>query len=227
MAAATAAAELAGSEMLVGLGTGRTASHAVRALADRVASGLRIATVATSRITQALAEGLGLGVVPLDGTASVDLTIDGADQVTPNLFAIKGGSGALLREKVIAEASDQVVVVVDSSKVVDQLGGVALPVEVLPIALAAVQRALGRFGVPVAQRMVAKQQPFLTDQGSFILDMYFDSLPDAPDVAARLADTPGVLEHGLFLRHIDSVFVGRGSTVEVLRRPKPVHGGES
>jgi ribose 5-phosphate isomerase A len=217
-AAAEAAVAAIADGMLVGLGSGSTAAHAVRAVGRRVADGLRIECVATSRATETLARSVGLAIRPFDGIARLDLTIDGADEIDPALRAIKGGGGALLREKVVAAASDRVAIVVDSSKLVARLGAFPVPIEVLPFASAWVMRALGDLGGTVTRRQAADGTTFRTDQGNVIFDTAFGPIEDAVALGAHLARVPGIVEHGLFLDEIDTVFIGRTGGVEVRRR---------
>jgi ribose 5-phosphate isomerase A len=217
-AAAAAVAELRDG-MLVGLGSGSTAAIAVRAIGRRAAEGLRIECVATSRATEALARSVGLSVRPFDDVARIDLTIDGADEVDPALRAIKGGGGALLREKVVAAASDRVCIIVDSRKPVARLGAFPLPIEVLPFATAFVTRAVVALrGVPT-MRKGADGSSFRTDQGNAIFDTAFGLIEDPDRLAASLSHVPGLVEHGLFIGLIDTLFVGRSDRVDVIRRP--------
>ena len=204
--------------MLVGLGTGSTASYAVRFLAERMGKGLKFKGTATSRATETLAQSLGIGLLPLVSISRVDLTIDGADEIDPHLRAIKGGGGALLREKLVASASDRVIVIVDSSKPVDQLGRFRLPVEALPFARAYVESALTELGAPVALRTRTDGTPFVTDQGGYIFDLGFGSVEDPAGIAAALDAIPGVVEHGLFLTEIDRVVIARGDMLEIIDR---------
>lgn len=204
--------------MLVGLGTGSTASYAVRFLAEEMGKGLRFKGTATSRATEALAQSLGIELVPFEGISRVDLTIDGADEVDPQLRAIKGGGGALLREKLVASASDRVIVSVDSSKSVDRLGRFRLPVEALPFGRAYVESALASLGAPVALRTKADGTPFVTDQGGYIFDLGFGCMYDPEALAAALDAIVGVVEHGLFLTEIDTVVIARGDTLEIIDR---------
>jgi ribose 5-phosphate isomerase A len=217
-----AAAEAAVAEirdgMLIGLGSGSTAACAVRAVARRVAEGLRVECVATSHATEALARSAGLTIRPFDDIARIDLTIDGADEIDPALRAIKGGGGALLREKVVAAASDRVSIVVDASKLVARLGAFPLPIEVLPFAGAWVMRALTDLGGTATRRPGADGSPFRTDQGNFIFDAAFGLIEDAIGLALHLSQVPGIVEHGLFLDEIDAVFIGRSGGVDVRRR---------
>lgn len=222
LAAVRAVAEVRDG-MLVGLGTGSTASHAVRALADRIAAGLRITATATSRATEDLARSLGMALVAFDRIDRVDITIDGADEVDGKLRAIKGGGGALLREKIVATASDQVVVAVDSTKVVPALGRFPLPVEVVPFAAAFAERRLRLLEAPVALRHRGGE-PVLTDQGNVIFDVALGLVADPDELAIVLASIPGVVGHGLFLTEISTVVVARGTEVEVRRRKMATPG---
>ncbi len=149
--------------MVLGLGTGSTAAHAVRLLGERVRAGLDVRGVPTSRATQALAEACGVPLATLDEVTRLDLTIDGADEVDPELRLIKGGGGALLREKIVASVSDRLVIVVDSGKLVERLGAFGLPVEVTPFAANVVAAALDATGCRAALRRGSDGQPFVTD----------------------------------------------------------------
>lgn len=213
-AAAEAAVNEVRSGMLVGLGTGRTAAFAARALAQRVKEGLQVECVATSTATERLGVSLGLRVIPFETVSRVDLTIDGADEIDPRFCAIKGGGGALLREKVVAAASDRVLIAVDGRKVVERLGSFPLPVEVLPFAEAWVMRALTGLGAAPTRRTLEGGTPFRTDQQNLIVDAAFGPIDDVADLAARLASIPGIVEHGLFVGEIDELFVGREGGVE-------------
>ena len=199
--------------MIVGLGTGSTATYAVKCLGERVANGLCIKAVATSRLTEAVAFKVSVPLIPFGGVGSIDLTIDGADEIDPSLHAIKGGGGALLREKVIAAASARVIAVVDSSKFVMRLGRFPVPVEVFPFATDFVGPRLADLGAPVSLRMLG-DQPFLTDQANHILDVAFGSITDIRQTALAIAAIPGVAEHGLFTSEIDTVIIARADTVE-------------
>jgi len=218
-AAAEAAVNEVRDGMLIGLGSGSTAAYAVKAVGRRAAQGLRVDCVATSVATEMLAKSVGLTITPFDDVSRVELTIDGADEVDSSLRAIKGGGGALLREKVVAAASERVIIIVDSSKPVAQLGRFKLPIEVLPFASAWVLRALIEIGGNPTRRVRADGTPFRTDQGNFILDAAFQVISDPVHLATRLARVPGIVEHGLFLDEIDSVFIGRAEGVEIIHRP--------
>jgi ribose 5-phosphate isomerase A len=199
--------------MKLGLGTGRTAEAFVRVLGDRVRAGLDVVGVPTSERTARLAEAEQIPLTTLDLEPVLDLTIDGADEIDPSLHAIKGGGGALLREKVIAAASARVIAVVDSSKFVMRLGRFPVPVEVFPFATDFVGARLADLGAPVSLRMLG-DQPFLTDQANHILDVAFGSITDIRQTALAIAAIPGVAEHGLFTSEIDTVIIARADTVE-------------
>ena len=203
--------------MFVGLGTGSTTAYAIKSLSDRIRQGLRITAVATSRATEMFARRLAVPLVPFEQFSSVDLTIDGADEIDCHFQAIKGGGGALLREKVVAAASSRMIVIVDASKVVRRLGEVPLPVEVVPFASEFVRTHLANLGASVTLRSVGGE-PFITDQSNHILDAAFGKALRPIEIAGAIDAIPGVMEHGLFLSEIDTVVVGRGETVEVRRR---------
>ena len=203
--------------MLVGLGTGSTAAYAVKSLSDRIRQGLRITAVATSQATETLARRLQVPLVAFQRISSVDLTIDGADEIDNQFQAIKGGGGALLREKVIATASTRMIVIADSSKLVPQLGKFPLPAEVVPFATEFARARLAELGASVTLR-VAGAAPFLTDQGNHILDATWSKIASPSEIAAALAAIPGIVEHGLFLDQIDTIMIARGDTVEVRHR---------
>ena len=211
------AAEAALSEvrpgMLVGLGTGSTAAFAIAALGARVRAGLAITTVATSRRTETLAATHGLRVLPFDDVPQVDLTIDGIDEIDPGLRAIKGGGGAMLREKIVAAASVRMIAIADAGKRVTTLGRGAVPIEILPFARAWVLRALAELGATPVLRTAR------SDQGNLLADARFDAIPDPAALARLLDGVPGLLGHGLFLDEIDAAYIaGDGSVDRTERR---------
>jgi ribose 5-phosphate isomerase A len=218
-AAAAAAAAVAEIEdgMLVGLGTGSTANFAIAALGERVAEGLKVTTVATSLATARIAEAAGLPVLPFDTFARLDIAIDGADELDPQLRAIKGKGGAMLREKIVAAAAERMIVIVDASKQVTQLGRGPLPVEVLPFAAGFVSDRIERLGATVRRRM-AGDACYRTDQDNIILDCEFGAIDDPLALASALSAIPGMLGHGLFLDEIDAVYVGGSDGVIQLTR---------
>lgn len=190
--------------MRLGIGTGSTAEEFVRLLAEKVAAGMTIIGVPTSERTAALCRELGVPLSTLDETPELDLTIDGADEIDPDLTLIKGGGGALLREKIVASASASMIVIADESKMVDTLGQFPLPIEVNSFGLKstelAIARLAGQLGLegPLTLRMT-QGEPFVTDGGHFILDASFGRIPDPRALSNGLHAVPGVVEHGLFL----------------------------
>jgi ribose 5-phosphate isomerase A len=215
-AALRAAAE-ARDGMTIGLGTGSTATYAIREIGRKVAEeNLRITATATSSASAALAVALGIPLRPMGEVTELDLVIDGADEIDPQFRAIKGGGGAHFREKIVATASHRTIIVVDSSKPVETLGKFALPIEVHPFALAMVQRRLQGFAVPVTLRLNADGSPFLTEQAAYVLDAKFTAIADPSALALQLQAIPGILAHGLFIGLIHEVVVGldNGTRVE-------------
>ncbi|PYX33306.1 MAG: ribose 5-phosphate isomerase A [Acidobacteria bacterium] len=215
--AGRAAAELVESGNIVGLGTGSTAYFAVVALGDRVKSGLKIIGIPTSDGTAELARAVGIPLSTLDEHPEIDITIDGADEIDPQLRLIKGGGGALLREKIIATASKKMVVVADSSKVVTVLGRFPLPVEIIPFARAVLQRKIKALRANCSLRTRSDGAAFVTDEGHHILDCSFGKIADPPSLAQTLSNMPGVVEHGLFIGIAKVALVGNGSTVAEIR----------
>lgn len=204
IAAARAALDHVQDGMKLGLGTGSTAEEFVRLLAEKVAGGLKVVGVPTSVRTEELARSLGIPLATLDDEPSLDLTVDGADEIGPHLALIKGGGGALLREKIVAAASSRMIVIADESKVVETLGAFPLPIEVNPFGLKATVLAIehiGRqFGLTGEIRLRMKDgKPFVTDGGHFIVDASFGRIPATKAFADELNMIPGVVEHGLFI----------------------------
>jgi ribose 5-phosphate isomerase A len=205
-AAAERAAALVGDGMRVGLGTGSTAAHLVACLGERVRKGLSILAVPTSEATRVQAERETIPLTSLDETPELDLTIDGADEIDGELRLIKGGGGALLREKIVASASRRMIVIADGSKRVERLGRFALPIEVVPFGLGATCRAVGRAlersgcRGEMRLRTAPNGAPFRTDGEHYILDAHLGRIDDPDGLASALAVIPGVVEHGLFLK---------------------------
>ena len=210
-AAAEAAARRVVSGMLVGLGTGSTAIHAVPCLAERLKTGdlKDIRAIPTSFQSQMLARQLGIPLVDLDEVDRIDIAIDGADEVAPDLTLIKGAGAAQTREKIIAALADDFSVVVDETKLVDRLGSkMAVPVEVLPFAVGPVTRAIQRLGgEPTLRMAVKKAGPVVTDQGNLVIDARFAAIPDPARLERELKMIPGTLENGLFVGLARRVFV--------------------
>src|SRR3984957_20077703 len=204
-AAAARAVEFVHPGMRLGLGTGSTAKHFVGLFGERVRVGLDVVGVPTSEVTRALAEKLGIKLTTLDETPELDLTVDGADEIAPDLTLIKGGGGALLREKIVASASATMLVIADESKCVSQLGQFPLPVEIVPFGAQATRRAVeaaaSAAGCPGAaiMRKGPNDHAFVTDGGHWILDAQLQRIPDPQALAVRLAAIPGVMENGLFI----------------------------
>lgn len=200
--AARRAADLIASGMVVGLGTGSTARYALIRIAERMRGGELhdIVGIPSSRQTEAQAGELGIPLAGFADHAVIDLTLDGADEVDDRLNLIKGGGGALLREKVLAQASRRLVIMVDDGKLSRQLGEHwALPVEVVPFAAPAERRFMESLGAVVSPRLDAQESPFVTDQGNHILDAAFGPIADPAALAARLDGRAGIVEHGLFV----------------------------
>jgi ribose 5-phosphate isomerase A len=206
-AAARAAAELVESSSIVGLGSGSTATYAIRFLGQRVREGLKIVSIPTSQKTKQLAEQLGIPLSTLDQHPQIDIDIDGADEIDPQLNLIKGGGGALLREKIIASASRRFVVVGDSSKQVAHLGKFPLPVEVIPFAQSLISKRIAGLGAQVSLRGAGN--PYVTDEGHHILDCTFGEIADPAALAEKLRAIPGVVEHGLFIGMAEMALIGK------------------
>lgn len=217
-AAAEFAAGLVEDGMLVGLGTGSTAYFLVEALGKRVKQGLRITGVPTSEKTAAQARGLGIALSDLGQHPQLDVTIDGADEVElGSLNLLKGLGGALLREKIVASASKQMIVIVDESKTVDRLGSRApVPVEVIPFGWQAVEKRLKDFGAAPTLRKNSAGETFVTDGGHYILDCVFGPIANPKELALKMDQTVGIVEHGLFLGIASRVLIGKASGIETL-----------
>ncbi len=212
--------------MKLGIGTGSTAEEFVRLLAERVSGGLSVIGVPTSERTAALCRELGVALSTLDETPHLDLTIDGADEIDPELVLVKGGGGALLREKIVAAASDRMVVIADASKLVETVGRFPLPIEVNPFGLRATDLAIRAAASdlvlegPIELRMT-NGTPFVTDGGHFILDASFGRIPDTRALSTALHAIPGVVEHGLFIGLADVAIVadvGGARTVHAVNK---------
>jgi ribose 5-phosphate isomerase A len=191
--------------MRLGLGTGSTARHFVELLGERVRAGLKVIAVPTSETTRADAARLGVPLTTLDETPALDLTVDGADEIGPDLSLIKGGGGALLREKIVASASARMVVIADESKWVPVLGRFPLPIEVVPFGLEATRRAIEVAAAachcpgPAKLRLDKAGHAFVTDGGHWILDAMLGRIAEPKELAEALSSIPGVVEHGLFI----------------------------
>ncbi|MFN6925303.1 MAG: ribose-5-phosphate isomerase RpiA [Tabrizicola sp.] len=216
-AAARRSVDFVENGMKLGLGTGSTAAWMVRCLAERVkAEGLKLTCVATSRRTAEQAKELGLQVVAMDDVKWLDLTIDGADEFDPNLNLIKGGGAALLQEKIVATASDRMIVIADAAKEVAQLGAFPLPVEVVPFGWQTTKALIEEtlHSLDVLNREVTlrlhRGKPLKTDEGHYILDLNLKRIGNPRQLALVLNQIPGVVENGLFIDICDIVVIGHG-----------------
>ncbi len=221
-AAALRAVEFVEPGMIVGLGFGSTAIYAVREIARKMREGELdgIMGVPTALQVEREAKELGIPLTTLDDNPQVDLTIDGADEVDPQLNLIKGGGGALLREKIVAQASRREIIVVDESKLSDQLGArFTLPVEVLPFGWAPEAAYIESLGASVALRMIVSGEPYVTDQGNWIVDAEFGPIEDPGSLSDQLDRRAGIAAHGLFLGLATDLIVGGEEGVRHVTRP--------
>jgi ribose 5-phosphate isomerase A len=222
--AAARALEEVREGMKLGLGSGSTAKHFVDLLGEKVRAGLKVVGVPTSEATRAQAEQCGIRLTTLDDIDRLDLTVDGADEIDHSLNLIKGGGGALLREKIVAAASDRMIVIADETKWVELLGRFPLPVEVIPFGLAATRRAVATAFAQcgVSGEMVLRKgkdgHVFVTDGGHWIIDAHLGRIEDAPRLADHLSAIPGVVEHGLFTDMADVVVLAGGQGIRVVAR---------
>jgi ribose 5-phosphate isomerase A len=221
--AARRALDLVRPGMKLGLGTGTTARHFVDLVGERVKGGLEIVCVGTSKATEQQAKALGIPLSTLDDLQELDLTVDGADEIDPQLRLIKGGGGALLREKIVAAASKRMAVIADSTKLVRVLGAFPLPVEVVPFGLAAtrdhIERAFARLNLIGQIRLRGGTAPFVTDGGHYILDCALGAIDQPERLGEILSMIPGVVEHGLFVGFARAAIVAGAEGVQVLGDP--------
>ena len=230
---ASAALRWVTSGMVLGLGSGSTAHYFTEFLGERAhGEKLRLAAIASSRESEELARQYGIRTLQPSRGLRIDLTVDGADEIDQNLNLIKGGGGALLREKVVARASRYFLVLADSSKRVQHLGRFPLPVEVIPFSLPWVMDEVDQLGGAPRQRMIpgSAEKPFTTDQGNYVLDCEFGSMEDPQSLGSKLDRIPGIAEHGLFLGYATAALVAEGSDLIVLRPgsgPRPISDFES
>lgn len=204
--------------MVVGLGSGSTATHFIQLLGDRVKQGLKIRGIASSKTSEDLAASLTIPIVDFSICPQIDVTIDGADEVAPGLALIKGGGGALLREKIVASASKQFIIVADASKVVPQLGAFPLPVEVIPMAAPLVARKLQDLGINPTVRRTNTGSDYITDEGNLIIDCKCGTIEDPHKLAASIRQIIGVVEHGLFLNMANLALIASDTEVKELTR---------
>ncbi len=224
-AAAARAVEFVRPGMRLGLGTGSTARHFVELIGERVRAGLDVIAVPTSQATRDEAERCGIVLTTLDETPELDLTVDGADEIAPDLSLIKGGGGALLREKIVAAASARMIVIADRSKWVATLGRFPLPIEVAPFGLGATQRAIQKAiaGIQRPGSLTVRQgkdgHPFVTDGGHWIMDAALGRIDDPEAMAEVLSGIPGIMEHGLFIGLAQTAILAGPDGVKVVERP--------
>ena len=227
--AAAKALEQVQDGMKLGLGTGSTAKHFVDLLGERVKGGLKVIGVPTSEATRIQAEACGVPLTTLDEIDHLDLTVDGADEADSDLNLIKGGGGALLREKIVAAASDRMIVIADDTKWVPKLGRFPLPIEVVPFGLGATRRAIESVFAQcgLSGEMTIRQDKsggkdghaFVTDGSHWILDAKLGTITDAPRLAALLGGIPGVVEHGLFIGLARTIVLAGSDGIRVVERP--------
>lgn len=204
---------------VVGLGTGSTATIAIRLLAERLHAGMKIrGGIPSSIASRDLAQQLGIPLLTFEDAQEIDVAIDGADEFDPALNLIKGGGGAMLREKVVASASKQFVVVTDSSKQVPMLGRFPVPLEVIRFAEPLIAKRVSDLGARVVRRQDKSGAAYVTDEGHHILDCHFEKIPDPANLARTLSDLPGIVEHGLFVGMASVVVMAKAGAVEEFRR---------
>ena len=215
--AAVASVEWIKDGMLVGLGSGSTAAFMVRELGKRVAEGLSIQGVPSSEATAELAREVGLTVISLEEAGTLDINIDGADEFDSQLRLIKGGGGALLREKIVAHNSRFNIVIADSTKQVERLGKFKLPLETIPFATGNIMAELNKMGLKPVQRK-KDSQPYRTDENNFILDVNIFEQDDLQGLNATLINIPGVVETGLFLDSTDVIIMGKNDATVTIKK---------
>ncbi|WP_143766088.1 ribose-5-phosphate isomerase RpiA [Paenibacillus sp. FSL F4-0097] len=214
--AAEKAVEFVKDGMKIGLGTGSTAYWAINKLGERVSEGLKITAVATSRASEEQARELGIPIVAFGDIDSLDLTIDGADELDSSLQLIKGGGGALLREKIVASNSTRMIVIADESKVVNTLGKFPLPVEIVPFAWEWTVAELAKLGCNPELRR-SGEELYKTDNGNYIANCRFEAIESAPKLALAIQSIPGVVEHGLFIEIAAMAIVGKkDGSIEII-----------
>jgi ribose 5-phosphate isomerase A len=216
--AAQKALEFISDGMIVGLGSGSTSTHFIKLLGVRVKEGLKIRGIASSNSSEQLAKSLSIPIIDFHQTSEIDVTVDGADEIAPGLALIKGGGGALLREKIVASASKKFVVVADSSKIVKHLGKFPLPIEVIPMAAPLVASKLSALKIRPAVRHHPDGSEYITDEGNLILDCACGEILDPQALAVSIRAMVGVVEHGLFLNMADLAIVSSEREIQLLKK---------
>ena len=214
-AAAEKAVEFIESGMLVGLGTGSTVKFMIESLAEKIKNGLDIKTVSTSNATSIFAESLGITVLNFDDVDEINLTIDGADEVDPNLNGIKGGGGALLNEKILASSSKKNIWIVDSTKQVEELGRITLPLEVVPFGINQTFNKLFSLGYKPEFRY-ADGKNYVTDGNHYIIDLHLNKIENPTELNNKLLLIPGVVDTGLFLEICDVLIIGKDDECKII-----------
>lgn len=212
------AAEYVKDGMTLGLGTGSTAFHAVNAVGELVKKGMKLQAVPTSKATEAQARELGIPLLTIDEVDHIDLAIDGVDEIDPQFNAIKGGGGALYREKVVATLADEVIWIMDDSKLVEHIGAFHLPVEIAQYGSKQAMAQMEKYGFNPVLR-VRDGKTFVTDNGNYIADLHLGAGFDIEDVYSKLSGMLGVLEHGLFLNMCKRIIVGTDEGAKVTENP--------
>lgn len=202
------AAQFVQPGMTIGIGTGSTANWFIHFLAEKIQNGLSCRGVPTSKQTKLLAEERGISIVELNEVNHIDLTIDGADEINPLLQLIKGGGGALLQEKMVAVASQKLIIIADETKMVRELGKFPLPVEVVPYGWKQTKKQIELLGCKNAMLRTAEGKIFITDHGHYILDCHFQKIEDAALLQTQLNNIPGVVDNGLFIDLADGALIG-------------------
>ena len=217
--AAVYAADFIKQGMTIGLGTGSTVYWLIEELGTRIKQGLSVSIVPTSKQTQTLAEKFGIPVININDIGELALTIDGADEINHQLQLIKGGGGALLQEKIVASISKELIIIADSSKLVQQLGKFPLPVEVIPFGYKHVQQKILDLNCSKVLLRIRNGSAFISDHGHYILDCYFDGIDDAKLLDSNLHNIPGVVETGLFLNMATSaILASANGSMELLNK---------
>src|SRR5690554_2830113 len=223
-AAGDKAAEFVKDGMVVGLGTGSTAGYFIKKLGELISDGLFIKAVTTSSLTEKQAASLNIPMFTVDEVASIDLLVDGVDEIDVNFSAIKGGGGALFREKLIAKLSKRIIWIMDDSKYVESIGNFPLPVEILSFGYTHTLKKLSRMGYNPTLRLI-DEEPFVTDNGNYILDCHLQKPFNPAEIIKKLDSVTGVLEHGFFINMCEKIIIGRKNKAEVIENtsfvPKP------
>jgi ribose 5-phosphate isomerase A len=202
--------------MVVGLGSGSTATQFIKLLGEKVKRGLKIRGIPSSKASEDLARSLSIPIIDFRQSAEIDVAIDGADEIGPHLALMKGGGGALLREKIVASAAKRFIVVADSSKIVRRLGKFPLPVEVIPLAGPLVEKKILALGIRPKVRQAKSGGNYITDEGNLILDCECGEIQDPDALAAAIRAMVGVVEHGLFLNMAEMALVADGAEVKTI-----------